>query len=102
MSLETYESNNITFYKCPYCAYSHFRQLYLVRHIRTHTGEKPYACPYCPARFSQRGSMTYHIRLHTGEKPFSCQFCPERFHRKSYLKQHLTACHKEDLISLAP
>ncbi|XP_064091995.1 zinc finger and BTB domain-containing protein 7A-like isoform X15 [Macrobrachium nipponense] len=89
MVFETYENQGITFLRCPYCNYSHFRRLHVIRHVRTHTGEKPYPCPYCAARFSQKGSLNIHIRIHTGEKPFSCPSCDQRFSRKFSLTRHM-------------
>ncbi|XP_068211595.1 zinc finger and BTB domain-containing protein 7A-like isoform X16 [Palaemon carinicauda] len=89
MVFESYEYQGVTFLRCPYCDYSHFRRVHVIRHVRTHTGEKPYPCPFCSARFSQRGSLNIHIRIHTGEKPFSCPRCDQRFSRKASLRRHM-------------
>ncbi|XP_066970937.1 longitudinals lacking protein, isoforms H/M/V-like isoform X28 [Macrobrachium rosenbergii] len=80
-------------HQCPYCSYSSPLVTNLNRHIRTHTGEKPFSCPHCPYSSTQKENLKSHIRIHTGEKPYACQQCPYRSSRKDTLKNHVLFHH---------
>ncbi|CAL8325935.1 unnamed protein product [Lota lota] len=60
----------------------------LNRHVRIHTGQKPFQCTICARSFSRSDHLTTHTRTHTGEKPFSCDVCGKRFARSDEKKRH--------------
>ncbi|XP_008331778.1 early growth response protein 1-like [Cynoglossus semilaevis] len=77
-------------YVCPAegCARRFSRSDELTRHVRVHTGQKPFQCRICMRHFSRSDHLTTHIRTHTGEKPFACAECGRKFARSDERKRH--------------
>nr|XP_023835956.1 zinc finger protein 236-like [Salvelinus alpinus] len=79
-------------YKCDECGKNFTVKSTLDCHIKTHTGQKLFSCHMCNTSFSTKGSLKVHMRLHTGSKPFKCPFCELRFRTSGHRKTHIQ-CH---------
>nr|XP_015212650.1 PREDICTED: zinc finger protein 236 isoform X2 [Lepisosteus oculatus] len=75
--------------RCTYCPKSFKKPSDLVRHVRIHTGEKPYKCDECGKRFTVKSTLDCHVKTHTGQKLFNCHMCNTSFSTKGSLKVHM-------------
>ncbi|XP_068115427.1 uncharacterized protein [Hyperolius riggenbachi] len=75
-------------YCCSMCGKCFLWKSSLVRHERSHTGEKPYSCAECGKCFGYKSTLVTHGRSHAGEKPYSCAECGKCFAEKSNLVRH--------------
>ena len=76
-------------FECQYCNKAFSRQDKCKNHERIHTGEKPYQCTVCSYGTADGGSLRKHMRIHLDERPFKCQLCSYRSRDNSQLTVHL-------------
>ena len=63
---------------------SHHHQTFKQGNLKIHQ------CQYCGKYFKCQSDLQRHIRSHTGEKPYQCNVCHKAFSRNCYLNQHMT------------
>ena len=67
----------------------------LQRHLRYHTGAKPFQCPHCNFCCSERSNLKIHIGRHFSQRDHVCEKCGAAFHAKTTLDEHIIYKHTE-------
>ncbi|XP_072211298.1 zinc finger and BTB domain-containing protein 8A-like isoform X2 [Excalfactoria chinensis] len=53
-----------------------------------------FKCPFCTHTVKRRADLKRHLRCHTGERPYPCEACGKRFTRLEHLRNHFMTIHQ--------
>ncbi|NXT09075.1 ZBT8A protein, partial [Prunella fulvescens] len=57
-----------------------------------------FKCPFCTHTVKRRADLKRHLRCHTGERPYPCEACGKRFTRLEHLRNHFQTVGKASRV----
>ncbi|XP_023303972.2 zinc finger protein 420 [Lucilia cuprina] len=82
--------------RCKECNRTFTRYNHLLRHMLTHSDEKPHVCNFCGKGFSRSDHLQKHIQSIHCEKNYKCDQCSSAYGRKDHLQRHIETRHNKD------
>ncbi|OUC48961.1 zinc finger, C2H2 type [Trichinella nativa] len=80
-------------YQCEFCPYTNHKRYLLLRHMKSHSEERPFKCTVCERCFKTNSSLQNHINTHTGTRPHQCKGCELAFTTSGELIRHIRYKH---------
>ncbi|GFO00945.1 transcription factor e4f1-like, partial [Plakobranchus ocellatus] len=80
-------------YTCNVCGRGFNEQSVFKAHALVHSEQRKYVCTVksCPYAFKTKGGLVRHMRRHTGDRPYNCDRCGRSFSESGSLTRHLKA-----------
>lgn len=89
-------------FTCLVCLATFTSRNNMKRHIRLHTGIKPYSCHKCSESFSRNDDFKRHLLKHTFQKPFRCAICNTGYSDRAFVKSHMINEHNSKVFHICP
>uniref|UniRef100_A0A5S6QLU8 C2H2-type domain-containing protein n=2 Tax=Trichuris muris TaxID=70415 RepID=A0A5S6QLU8_TRIMR len=80
-------------FQCEFCDYANAKRYLVVRHMKSHSQERPFKCPMCERCFKTNSSLQNHVNTHTGLRPHQCKLCDLAFTTSGELIRHVRYKH---------